>query len=330
MIIYIVSINEEIRDKLKEHRKDLNMLFSFFYKSEAIRILEGHDESKKSPKLFLDSGAYSAMTQNKVITIEEYASFIKKNKSKLTAYANLDVIGDAKATWKNQKALERLDLNPVPVFHYGDDAKHLQKYLNKGYKYIALGGLVKAPNQQQWLDQIWSKYLTNKKGEAIIKIHGFGLTTHSLMLRYPWHSVDSTTWAMAAAMGEVILPGSNDNYLKPPWRIGVSTLHPGMLKRNQHVSTLSENIQKGFNRYINKYEIKLGKSLICYVDADYQLQKGESWIKENETALLVHKYGLCNDYVERRKMNILFYLGMQRELKKHTIRFKHNVTKKFF
>ena len=57
----------------------------------------------KKINLFLDSGAYSAWSKGVTIDIDEYISFIKKNIKYITVYANLDVIGDPEATYRNQK-----------------------------------------------------------------------------------------------------------------------------------------------------------------------------------------------------------------------------------
>jgi hypothetical protein len=80
------------------------------------------------PDIFLDSGAFSAMSQGVHIDIVDYIAFVKQNKSKLKVYANLDVIGNAEATLKNQEIMEKAGLSPLPCFHYGEDKKYLQMY----------------------------------------------------------------------------------------------------------------------------------------------------------------------------------------------------------
>jgi hypothetical protein len=94
-----------------------------------------------------------------------------------------------------------------PVHHVRDDDKWLKRYMDDGYDYIFLGGMVPegVPVLQNWLDHVWHHYLTNQDGTPRVKVHGFGLTTFDLMFRYPWHSVDSTTWVKAAQFGTVLL-----------------------------------------------------------------------------------------------------------------------------
>src|SRR5262249_41661688 len=48
-----------------------------------------------APDVFLDSGAFSAMTLGKRIALSEYVAWLKRWSAHVTRYANLDVIGDA-------------------------------------------------------------------------------------------------------------------------------------------------------------------------------------------------------------------------------------------
>src|SRR5512133_2802594 len=84
----------------------------------------------KKVELFLDSGAYSAKTQGIEVNLNEYIQFIKDNKEVIDVYANLDVIGSAQGTWKNHNLMVKAGLNPMPVFHYGEDKKWLKMYLD--------------------------------------------------------------------------------------------------------------------------------------------------------------------------------------------------------
>ena len=115
--------------------------------------------------LFLDSGAYSAYSQGISINLDDYIAFIKENISSLNVYANLDVIGDPAKTWQNQRLMERAGLNSLPTFHYNENERWLRKYLDKGYDYIALGGMVPISNSHlvPWLDEIF------KNTSAMIK-----------------------------------------------------------------------------------------------------------------------------------------------------------------
>lgn len=156
--------------------------------------------------MFLDSGAFTAFTQKLTIPVDEFAGYIHKTAKLWNVISNLDAIGGTEqASWDNLKALESLGCRVAPVFHARENPKWLTRYIDN-YDYILLGGLVPETTQWllAWLDDIWHKYLTNPDGTARVKVHGFGLTDQKVMFRYPWHSVDSSSWLMTGIFGACI------------------------------------------------------------------------------------------------------------------------------
>lgn len=181
-------------------------LFSYFYHNDRAGMLdrEVRTSIKNGYDLFLDSGAFSAFTKQKVISIDEYAGFIHRNGHHFGVIANLDDIGDdGPKSWANMKALEAKGCKVFPVFHFSDKLEYLYKILDEGYDYMALGGLVGAHTNvlKQWLDEMWGKHLCDKDGLPKIKVHGFGLTSFPLIYRYPWYSVDSSSAVMTSIFG---------------------------------------------------------------------------------------------------------------------------------
>lgn len=274
--------------------------------------------------LFLDSGAFSAMTQGVKIDIYEYIDFIKEHEDVLEVYANLDVIGSVEGTWKNQMIMEEAGLKPLPVFHYGEDEKWLQRYLRAGYEYIALGGMVKTPNLIMWLDNIWHKYLTDDSGMPIIKVHGFGLTSLSLMLRYPWYSVDSTSWVVTGRLGGIYMPfwrGGEWVYDENSWKISVSNKSPDLKEGGRHYQTMSPLEQKRVMQYLEEKGYKMGKSSFRKESQEYQLQENEKWaekkpkdkkaLREVETIV---EPGVSNMYQLRDEVNIIYFLDLEKHM----------------
>lgn len=163
-----------------------NILASFHYfksKKDLVRacVQKGFD-------VFIDSGAFSAANSGKTIDINEYCRFILE--TKVSFYAGLDVIGDAKKTLDNQKYMvNEYGLDPIPTFHLGCNPEDLRALFD--YDYIALGGLVFSSGIPRYCDEIWGMILREKPK---LKVHGFGLTNIDLMERYPWASVDSSSF----------------------------------------------------------------------------------------------------------------------------------------
>lgn len=277
----------------------------------------------KKVDLFLDSGAFSAFTQKVEINIFDYIEFIKEHEDCFTVYANLDVIGSPEGTWRNQKIMERAGLNPLPCFHYGEDPCWLERYLSADYEYIALGGMVpiSTPDLKVWLDHIYSKYLCDSKGMPKIKVHGFGLTSLSLMLRYPWFSVDSTSWVMTGRMGSVYIPKFKNGqyqYLQESYKVCVSTRSPSKGDAGKHITTFPPKVQQIMNNYIESKGYSLGESDFKMESDSYQLKDNEKWNgkapqgKREVEIILVN--GLCNDYKLRDEINIHYFLDLEKAM----------------
>lgn len=86
----------------------------------------------------------------------------------------------------------------------GDSLKWLDRYLD--YDFLALGGMVKNDGVESWLDSVWNHIY---KRNPSMKVHGFGMTDIELMMKYPWTSVDSSSYAGAVRWARVTLFDEN-------------------------------------------------------------------------------------------------------------------------
>ncbi len=194
-------------------------------------------------KVFLDSGAFSAFTKGVEVDLEGYCDYILRNLDIIETVDGaicasvLDGIGDPLKTWQNQQYMERLGVRPLPCFHYGEDERYLEWYM-ANYEYITLGGMVpiSTPQLYHWLDRIWEKYLTDGSGRPRLKVHGFGLTVIPLMERYPWFSVDSSSWVQSSSNGNIQMNGLGI--------ISVSSNSPSAKVYGRHMDTLPPIQQK--------------------------------------------------------------------------------------
>ncbi|MFK0063368.1 hypothetical protein ACIQTN_29585 [Streptomyces werraensis] len=169
--------------------------YAYFRTPAFAELLE---EVHAGPALvFGDSGAHSARTLGLTLTLDGYAAWCREHDQRLTLYANLDVIGAPEATWRNQQELEARGLTPIPVFHTGEPWHYLERYLEAGHTYIALGKLLGNPlaDLLPWLDRAF----TLAQGRAVF--HGFGMTTWEVLRRLPFYSVDSSTWNQGLRFG---------------------------------------------------------------------------------------------------------------------------------
>lgn len=195
-------------------------------------------------KIFLDSGAFSMWTQGIEIDVATYARFIKEYEDiflvdeGVPMIAGLDVIGsgDAADTYENVRKLwAEHGIKSIPTFHAGEDERWLDYYANN-FEYIALGGVAQVATSQMiiWMDRVWERYLTDGAGRPKCKVHGFATTSIPLMERYPWRSVDSSTWVQIASYGGIWVPELNNIVLK------VSSGSPEKHEHGKHITTLTE------------------------------------------------------------------------------------------
>ncbi len=274
--------------------------------------------------LFLDSGAYSAHTQGVEIDLPDYIQFIKDHLDHIHVYANLDVIGDAEATAKNQTAMEKAGLSPLPCYHFGEDLSYLKAML-KRYDYIALGGMVgrRSADLAKFLDVCFREICDEKTGLPRVKIHGFGLTSIALMCRYPWYSVDSTTWVMTSRRGSIIVPRRHSDewvFDEFSWVVSVSGRPQQVVK--DHLLYLSPSKRDMVLLYVKEKGYSVGKSSFRKESTKYGLKEGEKWAepkKDDQTQRmveLVEEPGICNDYRLRDEMCAIYFLDLEEHLPK--------------
>lgn len=231
---------------------------------------------QQGAKVFLDSGAFSAHSLGVSINIDAYCDYIIRNKDILRVEDSsvmasvLDGIGDPLKTWNNQLYMESKGAKPLPCFHFGEDTRYLDWYVER-YDYITIGGLVgrAQKDQQVWLDRMWNDHMMDGSGNARLKVHAFGMTAPELMKRYPWFSVDSSSWIQAAAFGSV--------FTSEYGPVSVSSESPSRQTQGRHLTTLSspERIAvekmlegKGFNyeRLSTIYESRASYNCLGYME----------------------------------------------------------------
>lgn len=195
---------DDAERKLRDSCEHFLESYHYIHREGAVQRIR-----REGVKVFLDSGAFSAFSQGVEIDLKGYCDYIKRNADIIDFASVLDSIGSHTGTWKNQAAIERHGVHVLPCYHFGEPEKVLEYYLER-YEHFTIGGLVpiSTPQMKIWLDRIWEKILTNDDGTPKARIHGFGVTSLPMMLRYPWDSVDSSTWVQWAANGMILLPRS--------------------------------------------------------------------------------------------------------------------------
>lgn len=141
----------------------------------------------------LDSGAYSAWNSGYEIDIHEYIAtckHLRKTDPTLAEIIALDVIGSDRGSLKNAIIMKNAGVEAMPVFHIGDDWGILKDYA-AGWDKVGLscrfGESLK--DSYKFYDQCFARAWPKK-------FHSFGWIAEDVLIRYPFHSSDASSWEM--------------------------------------------------------------------------------------------------------------------------------------
>ena len=185
---------------------------------------------------------------------------------------------------------------------------------------------------------IFLNYICNNKtGIPTHKVHGFGITSLQLILRFPWYSVDSTSWVLTSRFGAIFIPESTKGryiYNKNPFKITFSLKSPFIKEEGKHYSTLTQIEKEEIDRYLELKGYCVGESKLRKVEKGYKLKDGEKWFGKEDADAQRSMYGdrsgyvrdgwqkdrmvetiitsgLCNDYKLRDELNIIYYKDLE-------------------
>jgi hypothetical protein len=272
------------------------------------------------------------------IGIPEYCKWLKENKDLYTNYASFDVIHNGKATYENWLEMKKHGLNPMPVYHASTDVKYLHKYLDSGATHIAVGGIAFLGMKYRLanFDNLWANHLTDTKGYPIVKVHSFGLTALNFLLRYPWYSADSSSWAFIARHGGLFIArkvNGKFDFTVEHYKRNVSTRAPHK-KSIPHIRFKGKVEEAMLREYLAFIGTPYGKSLFRPHKPGEVLAENESlWkhkVGKHETTqveIIVEK-GVINSTDMRDEANIKFFILTAEALPKYPWPFKNVHTKR--
>lgn len=138
---------------------------------------------------FLDSGAFGVHNSGKTIDINDYIAVAKD--SDAAEVAGLDVIGDPEGTRRNVEYMLEQGVDCLPTFHIGTPWEYLDWIASVTDK-MAIGGIARGGvDKAGWLDQVFARIWPKK-------VHAFGMTKTNMLMRWPFHSADSTTYCFCS------------------------------------------------------------------------------------------------------------------------------------
>lgn len=201
MRLYLAGSDVAANHVALEGLENLALLVSYYY------IMNGKGEQvinwafDRGVPVFLDSGAFTAMTMKTEIRLREYIDFCHAQGAKFEVMASLDVIGDWQATWRNHVAMREAGIESIPCFHVNEPFEALQQMVQTN-EHIAIGV---AGNQRNRGAVMRFLIRCFQIIPSRVRVHGFALTSSLIMRSFPWTSVDSTTWLISRKFGEELI-----------------------------------------------------------------------------------------------------------------------------
>lgn len=236
--------------------------------------------------------------------VDSYAEFVKKHKTAIDYYVNIDAIRNPKLSWKIQQYLQnKHGLRPLPVVHVGTDPKWIDKYIADGHDYIGFGGIAKSilnGGVTGWIDRMFTHICPGPSYLPIVRVHGFGVGNYQHIIKYPWYSIDSTTWVKMAYYGQIHIPEKRNGvfrYDKPSYRLFVDPASPYIVggsssTKVKHYEKMKAAEKEIVLEWLAFIKVPLGKT----VDGK------------------IIEAGVSNDSIIRQTANIEYYEWLQKQM----------------
>lgn len=145
----------------------------------------------------LDSGAFTFMQDKKNKTdwdnyVEDYAEFINRYSVDLFFELDIDSVVGIREVERLRAKLEKLtNKKCIPVWHRSRGKDYWLQMI-KDYKYVAIGGIVSKEITQK--DYHFFPWFIETARKEKCKVHALGFTNLTGLTKYPFYSVDSTSW----------------------------------------------------------------------------------------------------------------------------------------
>lgn len=216
MHLHFASSPARIHINVLKDNEVKNLLFSYAFIKNPEKLVEliGGNWPER---VILDSGAFSMWSKGKAVNLEAYAQFCVRFRELLPKEIELNVVNldvlpgswghvpskediavSAQKGWDNMVYMESLGLKVIHIFHQHEDFAILDKLkAHSDYIGISPANDVSIKEKLDWLNKVFLNL------KDTIKTHGFAVTSHKQLLGYPFYSVDSSSWVVAARFGRV-------------------------------------------------------------------------------------------------------------------------------
>lgn len=199
-----------------------NVLKSYVNDKKSIKKWFERKKNGWKGKLMIDNGEFTFHRHGGSLDIDEYIDWINDNDEYIDYAIALDKIPGkwglprtlkdyqeaSEKTWQNYNYMKSKVKNYkklLPVFHMSEDFEYLRRYLAlPDLEYICISGFKDLTNKQreQWYEKCF--YEITHSNHPDIKVHCLGSATISNAVKFPFTSMDATSWIMTAANGSIL------------------------------------------------------------------------------------------------------------------------------
>ena len=198
-----------------------NVLKSYVNDQNEFKLWFQYKRDGWKGKLLIDNGAFTIYRKGGTLDIDEYIKWLNKYDEYIDYAVALDDIPgkwleghtaqqvkeSVQKTWDNYLYMRKHCKSPqklLPVFHMGENFDYLKKYLElDDLEYMCISARKDITNKQRedWYEKCF--YIISHSQHKNIKVHCLGSATLSNAEKFPFTSMDATSWIMSGANGSI-------------------------------------------------------------------------------------------------------------------------------
>jgi len=231
MVIYMASYETKKNNYDVLLDENCGLLLTYFYEKQTSKVLPEIKKNGHKGLVIIDSGAHSffeeigvsvtakkdkkggKITRDPDTYFRNYIEWVKKNYDYFDFFVELDIqeiVSQKKVDeWREIYVSEGIAEKCVMVHHSFNTNEEFDNLINNQQKsnYIGLEGI--RPNSEI-MDYNLLLKAAYEKG---VRVHGFAFTRSKLLYKYPFYSVDSTSWTTSVLFGahSIFMEGNMTN-----------------------------------------------------------------------------------------------------------------------
>jgi hypothetical protein len=181
-----------------------------------------------------DSGAFSAWSLGEKIDVREYTDWCLKHRAQHPELPQLHIALDVipgergriaqpeeraagmKASLRNGDLMRSQQLPIMEVFHMYEPFEFLDELLARRQpgELVGISPRKDRPTRDRiaFIDAVFARMMEQHSIDALPPLHGLGCSSRDMIWRYPWWSVDSSTWNSMAMHGQRLQRSKRQTY----------------------------------------------------------------------------------------------------------------------